>query len=322
MQAIVQDTYGPADLLQLRDVDPPTTGPDEILVRVRAAGVDRGVWHLMAGLPHLGRLAFGLRAPKTPIPGMDLAGTVEHVGAHVTRFQPGDEVLGIGRGAYAEYAVVPEAKLTAKPANVTFEQAAALPISGSTALQAVRDHGAVRPGQHVLVIGASGGVGSYAVQLARHAGAEVTGVCHTGKVDLVRSLGADHVIDHTHEDITATGHQYDVIIDTGGNTPLPRLRRTLAPDGTLVIVGGEDGGRWLGGIDRQLRATVLSPFIGQRLGTFVNRENHHDLAALAQLVADGHLTPALDTTYPLAHAADAIRHLEHGHARGKVVITI
>jgi NADPH:quinone reductase-like Zn-dependent oxidoreductase len=323
MKAIVQDTYGPADGLELRDVDTPTIAGDEVLVRVHAAGVDRGVWHVMTGLPYPLRLAgYGLRTPKSGVPGMDVAGVVEAVGGDVTCFAPGDEVFGIGKGTYAEFACAPAHKLALKPANLTFEQAAALAISGLTALQGVRDHGFVRPGQNVLIIGASGGVGTYAVQLASAFGAKVSAVCSTTKVDMVRSLGADHVIDYTREDFSAGAQRYDVILDIGGNASLSRLRRALTPKGTLVIMGGETGGRWLGGSDRQLRALVLSRFVGQRLTTFICSENHEDLIVLTELIEAGRVTPVIDRTYPLADAAEAIRYLEQGHARGKVVITV
>ncbi len=323
MKAIVQDTYGSTDVLELRDIDKPEIADDEVLVRVRAAGVDRGVWHVMTGLPYPIRLAgYGLRAPKTPVAGMDLAGVVEAVGKDVTRFQPGDEVFGIGKGTYAEYARAPENKLAPKPASLTFEQAAAVAISGLTALQGLRDHGHVQPGQKVLIIGASGGVGSYAVQLAKAFGAEVAAVCSTTKVDLVRSLGADHVIDYTHDDFADGVHSYDLILDTGGNASLSRLRRALTPKGTLVIVGAETGGRWLGGSDRQIRAMLLSLFVGQKLGTFINHENHEDMIVLAELIEAGKVTPAIDRTYSLSEAPKAIRYVEEGHARGKVVITI
>jgi NADPH:quinone reductase-like Zn-dependent oxidoreductase len=323
MKAIVQDTYGSADLLELRDIDKPEIADDEVLVRVRAAGVDRGVWHVMTGLPYPIRLAgYGLRKPKTPVQGADLAGVVEAVGKDVTRFQPGDEVFGIGKGAFAEYARAPESKLAPKPANLTFEQAAVVAISGLPALQALRDKGRVEPGQKVLIIGASGGVGTYAVQLAKAFGAHVTGVCSTTKVDMVRSLGADHVIDYTQEDFTRSGQRYDLILDIGGNPSLSRLRRALAPKGTLVIVGGEAGGRWLGGNDRQLRALLLSRFVGQRLTTFISKENHEDMLVLKELIEAGKVTPVIDRTYQLSEAPQAIRYLEHGHARGKVVITI
>jgi NADPH:quinone reductase-like Zn-dependent oxidoreductase len=269
MKAIVQDTYGPPDVLQLREIDMPTIGGDEVLVRIHAAGVDQGVWHLMAGLPYLIRIAgFGLRAPKNPVRGYDVAGRVEAVGENVTRFQPGDEVFGTCRGSFAEYASAQDDRLAPKPANLSFEQAAAVPISGYAALQAVRDQGKVRPGQRVLIIGAGGGVGTFAVQLAKAYGAEVTGVSSTSKTDLVRSIGADHVIDYTREDFADGRNRYDVILDIAGNRSLSHLRLALAPEGTLVIVGGEGGGRWLGGNDRQLRAQVLSPFVRQKLGTF------------------------------------------------------
>lgn len=323
MKAIVQDTYGSTDVLELRDIDKPEIADDEVLVRVRAAGVDRGVWHVMTGLPYPIRLAgYGLRAPKTPVPGADVAGVVEGVGNDVTRFQPGDEVFGIGKGSYAEYARAREDKLAPKPANLTFEQAAVVAISGLTALQGLRDHGKVRPGQKVLIIGASGGVGTYAVQLAKAFGAEVSGVCSTTKVDMVRSLGADHVIDYTHDDFAEGEQRYNVILDIGGNSSLSRLRRALTPKGTLVIVGGETDGRWLGGTDRQLRALLLSLFVGQKLGTFVSRGNHEDLIVLKELIESGKVTPFIDRTYPLSEVPQAIRYLEQGHARGKVVITV
>jgi NADPH:quinone reductase-like Zn-dependent oxidoreductase len=323
MKAIVQDTYGPTDVLELRDIDKPEIADNEVLVRVHAAGVDRGVWHVMTGLPFPIRLAgYGLRVPKTPIPGMDVAGVVEAVGTDVTRFHPGDEVFGVGKGAFAEYARAPQDKLAPKPANLTFEQAAVVAISGLPALQGLRDHGKVRPGQKVLIIGASGGVGTYAVQLAKAFGANVTGVCNTTKVDMVRSLGADHVIDYTRDDFAKGEQRYDVILDIGGNSSLSRLRRALAPRGTLVIVGGETGGRWLGGNDRQLRALLLSRFVGQKLTTFISKENHEDLLVLKELIEAGKVTPVIDRTYPLTDVPQAIRYVEQGHARGKVVITV
>ena len=251
-----------------------------------------------------------------------MAGVVEAVGNDVTRFQPGDEVFGIGKGSYAEYARAREDKLAPKPANLTLEQAAVVAISGLPALQGLRDHGKVRPGQKVLIIGASGGVGTYAVQLAKAFGAEVTGVCSTTKVDMVRSIGADHVIDYTHDDFAEGEQRYDVILDIGGNSSLSRLRRALTPKGTLVIAGGETDGRWLGGIDRQVRALLLSPFVGQKLGTFVSRENHEDMIVLKELIEAGKVTPVIDRTYPLSEVPEAIRYLREGHARGKVVITV
>ncbi len=323
MKAIVQDTYGPTDVLELRDIDRPRPAAGEVLVEVRAAGVDRGVWHLMTGLPYPIRFAgYGVRAPKTGVPGMDVAGVVAEVGSGVTGFEPGDEVFGIAKGSFAEYARVPADKLARKPSRLTFEQAAALAISGLAALQAVRDRGRVVPGQRVLVVGASGGVGTYAVQIAKALGAEVTGVASTAKVELVRSLGADHVIDYRHADFADGRRRYDVILDIGGNASLSRLRRALTPSGTLVIVGGEGGGRWLGGTDRQVRAMLLSPFVRQRLGTFISSENAADLHVLHDLVEAGQVTPVIDRTFPLPAAPEAIDYVDGGHARGKVVLTI
>src|SRR5829696_8348382 len=322
MKAMIRDTYGPPDVLELRDIDIPEIADDEVLVRVHAAGVDRGVWHIMTGLPYPIRLAgYGLRAPKNPVIGSDLAGVVEAVGKDVSRFQPGDEVFGIGKGSYAEYVCAREDKLANKPVNLTFEQAAVVTISGSTALQGLRDHGKVRPGQEVLIIGASGGVGTYAVQLAKAFGAQVTGVCSTTKVDMVRSIGADHVIDYTQEDFAEGDQRYDLILDIGGNSSLSRLRRALTPKGVLVITGGEGGGRWLGGLERQLWATMLSPFVSQKLGTFVSTPNHEDLLILKELIESGKVTPVIDRTYPLAEVPEAMRYLEGGHAKGKVLIT-
>ena len=323
MKAIVRDTYSSLDVLELRDIDKPEIGDEEVLVRVHAAGVGRDVWHVMTGLPYPIRLAgYGLRAPKNPVIGSDVAGVVEAVGKNVTRFQSGDEVFGIGKGSFAEYARALEDKLAPRAANLSFEQAAVVAISGLTALQGLRDHGKVRPGQEVLVIGASGGVGTYAVQLAKAFGAHVTGVCSTPKVDLVRSIGADHVIDYTREDFAEGEQCYDLILDIGGNSTLSRLRRALAFRGTLVITGGEGGGRWLGGTDRQLRALILSRFVDQKLGTFISKENHEDLLVLKELIESGKVTPVIDRMYPLAEAPEAIRYLEEGHAQGKVVITV
>ncbi|MGH8828048.1 MAG: NAD(P)-dependent alcohol dehydrogenase [Jiangellaceae bacterium] len=323
MKAIVQDAYGSADVLELRDIGKPEIGDDEVLVRVSAAGVDRGVWHLMTGQAYLIRLAgYGFRRPKNPVRGSEVAGRVEAIGKDVTRFRPGDEVMGTCEGSFAEYARAREDKLAPKPANLTFEQAAAVPISASTALQAVRDQGQVQPGQKVLVIGASGGVGTYAVQLAKAFGAEVTGVCSTAKVDLVRSIGADHVIDYTRDDFAETGQRYDVILDIGGNRSLSHLRRALIREGTLVLVGGEGGGRWIGGMDRQVRALAISPFVPQRLRMFIAREHYEELLFLTELIEAGKITPVIDRTYPLSEVPEAIRYLQAGQARGKVVITV
>ncbi len=323
MKAIVQDTYGSTDVLEFRDIDKPEIAADEVLIRVQAAGVDRGVVHLMTGLPYPVRLAgSGLRAPKAQVRGREVAGVVAAVGADVTRFQPGDEVFGIGEGAFAEYARASEGKLAPRPANLTAEQAAAVAVSALTALQGLRDHGHVQPGQRVLIIGASGGVGTFAVQLAKAFGAVVTAVCSTAKAELVRSLGADQVIDYSRADFADGGHRYDVILDIGGHASLGRLRRTLAPNGTLVIAGGETGGRWLDGTDRQLRALVLSRFASQKLTTFICKENREDLIVLKELIEAGQVVPVIDRTYPLTEAPQAIRYLEQGQARGKVVITV
>ena len=324
MRAILQSEYGPRpeDVLRLGHLDAPAIEDDEVLVRVHAASVDRGTWHVMAGLPYPIRLAgFGFRRPKSSNPGRSLAGIVDVVGPATAGFAVGDEVFGICAGSFAEYARVTTAKLALKPANLTFEQAAAVPISGLTALQAVRDHGRVTAGQRVLIIGASGGVGTFAVQIAKSFGAEVTGVCSATKVDMVRSLGADHVIDYTSEDF-ADGAPYDVIIDIGGNATLRRLRGALTPKGTLVIAGGETDGRWLGGSDRQVRATLLSPFVGQKLGTFICSENASDLTVLRELIESGAATAAVDRSYPLGEVPEAIRYMLDGHAQGKIVITV
>jgi NADPH:quinone reductase-like Zn-dependent oxidoreductase len=325
MQAIVQDSYGAPDVLELREIAKPVIGHDEVLVRVRAAGVDRGVWHLMTGLPYFLRLIIpelGRRAPKNPVRGSDVAGVVEAIGKKVTRFKPGDEVFGIGRGSYAEFTRALESKLAPKPANLTFEQAAVVPISGLTALQAVRDSGKVQPGQKVLVIGASGGVGTFALRIAKVFGAEVTGVASTTKLDLVRSLGAHHVIDYTREDFAEKEHHYDVIVDTGGHASLSHLRRALAPHGTAVIVGAETDGKWFGGFDRSIRAMVLSRFISQTLVAFINSENAEDLIAITELIEAGKVMPTVDRTFALSEASKAISYLVDGHARGKVAVTI
>jgi NADPH:quinone reductase-like Zn-dependent oxidoreductase len=322
MRAIIQESYGEAEhVLRLGQAGRPATGDREVLLRVHAAGVDRGVWHLVAGLPYAVRLAgYGIRAPKTPVPGREVAGQVEAVGGDVTTLAVGDQVFGIAEGSFAEYARARADKLAPKPSNLTYAQAAAVPVSGLTALQAVRDRGHVQAGQQVLVIGASGGVGTFAVQIANAYGADVTGVCSTAKADMVRSIGADRVIDYTRDDIADGDHHYDVILDTGGNRPLRQLRRALTPRGTLVIIGGETDGRWLGGSDRQLRAVMLSPFTGQHLGTLLCSENTADLIALTGMIESGQVTPVIDKVYPLSETIAAIRYMRDGHARGKVVI--
>ncbi|MFJ6943190.1 NAD(P)-dependent alcohol dehydrogenase [Streptomyces wuyuanensis] len=323
MRAIARDTYGSVDVLELRDVPQPVAGEGEVLVRVRAAGVDAGVWHLMTGLPYLLRLmGYGLRAPAVPVLGREVAGRVEAVGAGVTRFRPGDEVFGFCEGAFAEYVTAGEDRFAARPANLTAEQAAAVPLSAVTALQALRDAGRVRAGQRVLVIGAAGGVGTFAVQLAKTFGAHVTGVCSTTKTDLVRSLGADDVLDYTREDYADGTRRFDLVLDTAGNARLSRLRRALTPRGTLVLVGGEGGGRWLGGTDRVLRALLLSPFVRQRLRGLFSAERGEDLEVLKELMEAGGVTPVVDRAYPLSELPDAIRRLRESRARGKVVITV
>lgn len=321
MQAVTRQRYGAPETLRLTTVDRPTPGDRQVLIEVAAAGVDRGVWHLVTGLPYAVRLAgFGLTRPKQPTVGMDLAGRVVEVGAAVTEFAVGDEVFGIGVGAYAEYALADEAKLARRPDGVDVDVAAATAISGITALQALRDVGRLESGQRVLVLGASGGVGSFAVQLAKRAGAHVTGVASTAKLDLVRSLGADEVVDYTTQD--ALAGSYDLIVDIGGRNPVRRLRRALARRGTLVIVGGEDGGRFTGGVGRQLRALALSPFVPQRLTTFIAKERGGDIAELAELLASGELRAAVEHTYPLAEAPDAIADLAAGRIGGKAVVRI
>ena len=322
MRAIVQTEYGTADVLRVARIDRPVIEAGEVLVQVRAAGLDRGTWHLMAGLPYAVRLAFGLRAPKTAVPGFDVAGLVVAVGRDVTRFRPGDEVFGIAKGSFAEVAAAREDKLVLKPSTLTFEQAAAVAISGLTALRGLCDVGHLEAGQHVLIIGASGGVGTYAVQIAKALGATVTGVCSTGKIDLVRSIGADHVVDYTTDDFADGEDRYDLILDIAGNSSISRLRRALTPHGTLVITGGEGGGRWIGGSSRQLGALALSPLVGQRLTTFISKEHYAGLERLVGLVEDGQLVPVIERTYPLSDVPEAMRHLEAGHARGKLVITV
>jgi NADPH:quinone reductase-like Zn-dependent oxidoreductase len=323
MRAIVQTEYGSADVLRAAEIERPVIADDEVLVRVQAAGLDRGTWHMMAGQPYMMRvMGYGLRAPKNRVPGLDVSGTVVATGADVVRFAVGDDVFGISRGSFAEYACARADKLALKPANLTFDQAAVVAVSGLTALQGLCDVGRVESGQRVLIVGASGGVGTFAVQIAQAFGAQVDGVCGPTKVDLVRALGADHVIDYTRDDFADAPGRYDLILDIGGNSPLSRLRRALTPSGTLVMVGGENGGRWTGGLGRQLRAVALSPFVRQRLVMKTPKEHHADLERLARLVEAGNLTAVIDRTYPLEQAPDAMRHLQAGHARGKLVITV
>lgn len=322
MQAIVQDAYGSVDVLRHARTARPEIADDEVLLRVHAAGLDRGTWHLMSGRPYLLRIiGFGFHRPKNLVPGIDVAGTVVAVGSAVTRFAVGDEVYGNARGSFAEYAAALAEKLAIKPTDLSFEQAAVVPVSASTALQAL-DAGKVEPGQKVLVLGASGGVGTYTVQLAKAFGAEVTGVSSTAKLDLVRSLGADHVLDHTCDDFADGVHHYDLIIDIGGNPTLSRLRRALTPTGTAVIVGGEEGGDWTGGFGRSLRAPLVSKFVSQRLAMLASKEHGRFLERLTPLIETGQITPSIDRTYPLDEVPDAMRHLIAGTVRGKVAITI
>jgi NADPH:quinone reductase-like Zn-dependent oxidoreductase len=320
VKAIVQNTYGSADVLQLKDIDKPQISAGEVLLRVRAAGVDFGVWHFMAGIPYAVRLAIGLRRPRNPVRGLDVAGVVEAIGANVTAFKPGDEVFGVSEGSFAEYARASQNRVLHKPANLTFDQAAAVPVSATTALLGLRA-AKVEAGQKVLIIGAGGGVGTFAVQLARSMGAEVTGVCSTSKLELVRSIGATHVIDYTREDFAEGGRQYDVILDTAGNRAVSQLRRALTPRGTLVIIGGEGGGRWLG-LGRQLWAMVLGLFSSQKFRSPLSLVNKKDLRTLKDLLEAGKLAPVIDRTYPLSEVPTAIRSLAEGHSRGKVVITV
>ena len=321
MKAITQDKYGSADVLRLRDIERPTPSEREVLVRVQAAGIARGVLHVMTGEPYLMRLVgFGLLKPKNPVPGQDVAGTVTATGAGVTRFKIGDEVFGIAKGSFAEYAVAREDKLTHKPENLSFEQAAAMPISGLTALGAL-DAAGVTVGSNVLIVGASGGVGTYAVQIAVALGATVTGVASGSKADLVTELGAQRVIDYTREDFADGSHTYDVIVDTGGMTSVSRLRKALQPKGTLVIVGGESGSTWNPGMGRQLKAAVMSPIVSQRLTSILNKEHYSGLDRLAKLAATGDVAPCIERSYSLADVPDAVRRLEAGNVRGQIVIT-
>lgn len=321
MRAVVQDAYGSPDVLRTARADVPVIADDEVLIRVHAAGVDRGTWHLMTGRPYLMRvIGFGFRRPKNRVPGLDVAGVVEAIGAKVTRFGVGDEVFGISRGSFAELAAAKESKLAPKPAGISYELAAAVPVSASTAHQALHLAGRLQPGQKLLVNGASGGVGSYAVQLGKAHGAEVTGVASTAKLDLVRSLGADHVVDYSQPGDLPD--RYDLILDIGGNTPLRRLRRALSPTGTIVFVGGEGGGNVTGGMGRAMRAALRSPFVRQRFVMMAAKERHDELELVAELITAGSVTPAVERTYPLDGVAEALQRLEDGKARGKLVIRV
>jgi NADPH:quinone reductase-like Zn-dependent oxidoreductase len=322
MQAIVQDRFGPPDVLELREVDRPEAGRGQVLVRVRAASVNPADWYAMAGIPWIARPQMGLRKPRTGRVGLDLAGVVAAVGAGVSRFQPGDEVFGAGTGTLAEYAVASEDALVDKPADLSFEQAAAVPVAGLTALQGLRDKGRLRPGQQVLVNGASGGVGTFAVQVAKALGAEVTGVCSTRNVDLVRSLGADRVVDYTREDFTRTDRRYDLLLDVAGSRPWSACRRVLTPRGILVLVGAPKGSRLGGPVDHILKVRLASLRASQKVVFFISKALRHDLEALRELLAAGKVTPVVERSYALPDAAQALRHLGEGHAQGKLVITV
>jgi NADPH:quinone reductase-like Zn-dependent oxidoreductase len=321
MKAIVQDRYGSPDVLELRAIDKPVVGDDDVLVGVRAAAVNIGDWHLLRGVPYVIRAVSGLRKPRRAVPGVDIAGQVEAVGRNVEEFRAGDEVFGWCRGAFAEFACAAENALLPKPGDLTFEQSAAVGDSALTALAAVRDQGRVQAGQRVLINGASGGVGTFAVQIAKAFGADVTGVCSTRNVDLVRSIGADHVIDYTKEDFTQTDRRYHVMLDLIGSRPLSDCRRALTRRGTYVLVGVRDLGRWFG-LARQSKAFLLSPFVGQRMRVFVVRHNRDDLAVLKELVEAGKLAPVISARYALSDAPEALRHQGEGHTQGKIVIAV
>ena len=322
MKAIVYTEYGPPEVLQFTEVAKPTPKDDEVLIRIHAASLNPLDWHFMRGSPYAMRIAAGLRRPKVTRLGVDVSGRLEAVGKNVKQFKPGDEVFGVCRGAFAEYGCASEDKLVLKPANVTFEQAAAVPVAAVTALQGLRDKGQLQRGQKVLINGAAGGVGTFAVQIAKVFGADVTGVCSTRNMDMVRSIGARHVVDYTKEDFTRSGQRYDLIFDIVGNHSLSDCRRALTPEGTLVLVGGPDKGRWLGPLTGVLKAVVMSWFVSQKLRPFLAHLNKDDLMVMRELLEAGKVTPVIDRTYPLSEVPDAIRYLEEGHARGKVVITI
>jgi NADPH:quinone reductase-like Zn-dependent oxidoreductase len=316
MKAIVQERYGSPNVLQCKDIDKPVVSDGEVLVRVHAAGVNIGDWHLLKGVPYVMRIVVGLRKPKH-----EIAGRVEAVGADVKQFRPGDEVFGWCEGAFAEYACARENNFLPKPANLRFEQAAAVGDSAFTALDAVRDQGKVRPGHEVLINGASGGVGTFAVQIAKSFGARVTGVCSTRNIDVVRSIGADHVIDYTREDFAQSGQRYDVMLDVVGSRSLSDCRRALTARGTYVLVGVLDLGRWFG-LARQFKVLALSPFVRQTMRVFIVRHNREDLVALKELVEAGKVTPVVDRSYELSEVPDALQHQGDGHTQGKTVIVM
>jgi NADPH:quinone reductase-like Zn-dependent oxidoreductase len=321
MKAIVHHRYGSPDVLALQEIDKPVVNEDQVLVRVRAASVNAYDWHILRGLPYLVRLSEGLRKPKRSVAGVDVAGQVEAIGKNVTRFQPGDEVFGERGGAFAEYVCAKENNFALKPANLSFEQAAAVPMAGFTALQALRDKGQVQPGQRVLINGAAGGVGTFAVQIAKVFGADVTGVCSTRNVDMVRSIGADQVVDYTREDFTRTGQRYDLILDVAVSRSLSDCRRVLDSNGMLLMIGAPPG-RWLAPVGHVLAAVLRSRFGSQTMLPLLAKFSNADLIVLKELIEAGKITPVIDRTYPLSETPEAIRYVEAGHAQGKVVITV
>jgi NADPH:quinone reductase-like Zn-dependent oxidoreductase len=322
MRAVAAYAYGEADVLESVDIEVPAPGPNEVLVEIHAAGLHRGTWHLMSGLPYVIRLGFGFRRPKQAVQGDECSGVVVAVGDEVTAFHVGDQVLGLVEGSFAQYGIASEDKLTKKPVGISFVDAAAIPISAATALQAVRDEGQIRAGQNVLVVGASGAVGSYAVQFARHLGARVTGVCSGKKAEFVRSLGADEVVDYATKELDELDETYDVVIDIGGNRPTKLLRSILTPEGTVVFVGGEEGGKWIGGIQRQIGAALMSSFTKHDLKMMFSDPSGDDFAELVELHEAGAFEVPVDRTFELESAADAMRYLTSGRAKGKVVVAV
>jgi NADPH:quinone reductase-like Zn-dependent oxidoreductase len=326
VKAIVRDTYGSADVLELTDIDKPEPGDDEVLLRVHAASVNPADWHILRGVPYIARMQFGLGKPKDRVLGCDVAGHIEAVGNNVTMLQPGEEVFGSpfmhGLGAFAEWVCISEDLLAPKPANLSFEQVAAVPLAALTALQALRDQGRIEPGYKVLIIGASGGVGTFAVQIAKSFDVEVSGVCSTRNLEMVRALGAEHVIDYTQEDFTHSGQKYDLIFQLAGTLSPSECRSALTSNGTLLISSGESEGSWIGPLDRVIKALVLSPFVSQKMASFTVKPNREDLQLLKRFIEDGTITPVIDRTYPLAEVPEAIGYLEEGHAQGKVVISV
>ena len=322
MKAIVYHRYGSPDVLQLEEIEKPVVADDAVLIRVRAAAVNPYDWHFVRGIPYFMRLVVGLRVPKRNGLGVDFAGEVEAVGKDVTEFQPGDEVYGMADGAFAEYLAAPQSAIARKPSNLTFEQAAAVPLAALTALQGLRDSGELQAGQRVLIIGASGGIGTFAVQIAKDMGAHVTGLCSTPNLELVRSLGADEVIDYTRQDFTQSGQKFDVILQLGGTDSPARCRRALTPKGKLVLSSGESNGRWIGPLDRIIQASLLNLFVSQSLVDLGTKRSQSDLEYLREMIEAGKLTPIIDRVQPLSEVPDAIRYVEKAHSRGKVVITV